>query len=528
MALWIASASSFYPGEEGVRDYIDLVSDAGLDFVFGEIGSDAPAWTFWVGLQINTYLYFILTITAILIGSRLVPTREKDAMETLLGSNPQSSRRYYLENIVSASVLLFISMIPSFLILALSSIFNDASDIISRLAIAYIFVFVVSWVFLVGTSMFSILKFSSSTGKKAGFGYLILSFLLEASAGSSDSPEQYANISMNYYVSSTTGLLYGDFDWNPIFVILLIASIFLIISVWRVKYPDYIEYSSTKKNRERGILPTLSPSSKLAIRYPLALEQFRKDFSYFIGWIVTVTFFVLYTMLIFPDEKSLEKVFTSFDTPLVKAMLYNHEPTYDYTGWMLYEFHSINWIYFGLFILLIAASIPNREVRTDSQDIVWGNSIHPSRIIRSRTIVMIAEYTVMLWTIFVSKFVLDMMVGNETSHFREFQVFIIYWIHYISFGFLILSISMLPQVSKGRSISLFVYFYFIFINLLAYSSGIDFLKYFGLFGYIDPAGMMLGLVSFPTELIKSILILGITIISFFLSLKYRYHNADLI
>jgi hypothetical protein len=526
----IGSISAFYPGEDGTKSYITVVEDAGLDFIFGEIGTDDPAWTFWVGLMMNTYLYLIIAIVAILIGSKIIPSKEQDGLELLLGSNPRSARNYYLENMFSNSLLLFVSLVPSFILLVLSSLFHDAADIISRIAIAYIFIYVVSLVCLVGTSVISILKFSSSAGKKAGFGYLVFAFLVEMSS-TSEETEQYAKLSINSYANPTSGLLSGDFNWIPILVLLVVIIGFLVIATWKVKYPDYIEFSKTKKkNKKRriSIFPTLSPSSKYAKRFPLLFEQLRRDFSYFLGWTGFVLFFTLYVMLIMPSEESLEEMFTQFDMPLIKAMLYNHTPTNDYTGWMLYEFHSINWIYFGLFVLFIAASIPNREVRTNSQDIVWGNNIHPQKIILSRTIMMILEYSVMLWIVFLSKFALDSAMGFDNKAVREFQVFTIYWIHYISLGLFIISVSMLPQISKGRTYSLIIYFYFIFINLTAYASGAEWLKYLGLFGYIDPAGMMLGLTSFSTELLKSVFILGITLSLFFLSLKYRYHNADLI
>jgi hypothetical protein len=524
----IGSISAFYPGEEGTKSYITVVTDAGLDFIFGEIGTDDPAWTFWVGLLMNTYLYLIIAIVAVLVGSKIIPTKEQDGLELLLGSNPRSARNYYLENMLSSSILLFVSLIPSFILLVLTSLLHEAPDIISRIAIAYFFVYVVSLVCLVGTSMISILKFSSSAGKKAGFGYLVFAFLAEMSSTSKET-EQYANISINSYANPTSGLLSGDFAWTPIYVLLTITLGFLVISTWKVKYPDYIEYNKTEKKKgKKGIFPTLSPSSRYAKRNPLLFEKLRRDFSFFLGWTGFVLFFTLYVVLIMPSEDSLDEMFTQFDMPLIKAMLYNHTPTNDYTGWMLYEFHSINWIYFGLFVLFIAASIPNREVRTNSQDIVWGNSIHPQKIIFSRTLMMIIEYTIMLWTVYLGKLILDQALGMDTRLVREFQVFTIYWIHYVSFGLMIISISMLPQVSKGRTLSLLVYFYCIFINLVAYASGAEWLKFLGFFGYIDPPGMMLGLVTYPEELLKSLIILSITVVTFLASLKYRYHNADLI
>ncbi len=528
LVIAMGMISIFFPGEEGIRSYTNLVSDAGLGFIFGQIGTDSPGWTFWVGFQINSYLYMILAVTSILIGSRIIPTKEHDAIELFLGSNPQSARKYYLENIFASIIVLVIALIPSFILLSILSIYHNSADIIGRLFISYTFTLVVGIVLLLGTSMFAILRFSSTTGKIVGFGYLIAAFVIEFSANTSPDYRQYSNFSINYYVNSSSGLLSGKFDWGPVYVLMGISFVFLMISYLIVKNSDYIEKTSNKKSRQYRIFPTISPTSKISQKFPLMMEQLRVDLSYLLGWTLVLIWLVLYTMAIYPGEEAVDELFNSFDMPLVRSLLYGHQISGDYNGWMIYEFHSANWVYYGLFVLFIAASIPNREVRTNSQDILWANNVRSERVILSRTIIMLLEYSILLWSVFISKIIFETLLDKEIDHFLEFQTFILYWIHYSAFGIFVVALSMLPQVSKGRMLAIITYFYFIIINLTAYSGDYEFLKYLGFFGYIDPAGMMLGVLSFGTELLKNIILLVFSILLFGFSLLTRYRNADLV
>ena len=86
-------------------------------------------WTFWIAIQTNLVLYFTLAICAVLMGRKLVPTQERDALELFLGVNPQSARRFYVENMFAALLTLILICVPSFIIIVISSIVHKPVEL---------------------------------------------------------------------------------------------------------------------------------------------------------------------------------------------------------------------------------------------------------------------------------------------------------------------------------------------------------------------------------------------------------------
>ena len=96
----IVMMTAFYPGEEGIVAYSEYITEAGFAAILGAIGTSASGFVFWIGMQINVYLYYIIVITGLLMGSKLFPTTDEDNVELLIGGVPKSCRMFYLENLM--------------------------------------------------------------------------------------------------------------------------------------------------------------------------------------------------------------------------------------------------------------------------------------------------------------------------------------------------------------------------------------------------------------------------------------------
>lgn len=532
LALMIWMICAFYPGDEATANYASVISDTGLSSIYGEFDTESPAWLYWITLQANTYLYIIPVITSILIGTRVIPTTDKDGMELLLSTSTGSLRKYYLENLLSAITAVTVILIPSYFVIAAYSISKDASDILDQLVQLFFIIILISTFYIVMTSTITIWRYSGSAGKKVGFGYLIYSFILEMSASSSEQAAESAKISINYYLSPSEVFMTATIDWGRVFVVFSVISMMILYSWWKIKSHDIMDRTGSSDIKKRHLFPQVDLRSPYSKKNPFLMEQLKRDLSFLIGFILALSFLIFYIIAIYKslNPQDFEDLMRSFESPMFSAMTNNHEITYDFQGFMILEIFALFYLYFGLFVVFVAASVATNEVRHEYQDLVWGNNFKPNQLIRPRIIMLLLETTILIWTYFIVTlgFIELMGFGDDIDMIRVLQMYIVNWIHYLGLGLLIVAISMISTPGKGRKNAILAYIGFIFMQFFAYMSEYEGLRYLSYFGWVDSTGMILGVVGFWEALLKVGILLVLSIISFLAAFKYRYWNTDLI
>ncbi|MHA2249595.1 MAG: hypothetical protein ACXAD7_04490 [Candidatus Kariarchaeaceae archaeon] len=523
-----------YPGEEELTKYFDLISESGMQGLLGVIGGNAPGWTLWVAMQLGPYLYFLMVIVGIKIGSRVTPTTDRDGMELLLSSTPKSSRNYFLENYFSGIFILMMIMLPAYLIMIGLSIGQDATDLIGRITVVFLFELIIALVYFTIASLFSVLYFSKSAGLKAGYGYFIFSVLMEMSAPSLDAEQQKSvNMSFNYYLHPSSGLLDGEFNWEGLGVILLIIASLVIISYWKVIKPDYTEVPSKKVIKSRlSFLPKFSPESKLAQRFPLVFDQFRKDRGFVFIWTITVTSMLVYIVASFLqlDETQLVELYATFDSnPSFIALMQNHDLPANFTGFFAYQVLTMTWLWFGIFVVIIAVNISNRDVSDETQDIIWANNITQDRVIISRTIAMLIEFSFMYWIVAGSILGTVVGIGVDANIGTIFGVFMVGWLHYMAMGIFMVAVTLIPKLKNARKYGYWLFIVIVIIFISAFSSPeTEFIKYLSILAYYDPIGILLEVNKFGVALITTLGVLIASTLSYVGLLKYRFKNQDLL
>jgi hypothetical protein len=521
--------TAFYPGEEGIIAYSEYITEAGFAVILGAIGTSASGFVFWIGMQINIYLYYIIVITGLLMGSKLFPTTDEDNVELLIGGSPKSCRMFYLENLISALLVLFISVIPSLIATILYTYHYESEDIIGRIVTTYFFVFSIGVFYLVLSSLASIIWFSKSAGKKIGFGYLIYSFLIELQAGSSEEAAQVAQTSINYYVDAASGLITGDFDWDPIIVLYSLVFILAAVSYVLVKKKQLIQKAPKPVKTRRGLSRIIAPESRISQKFPIFMEQLRSDLGFFVGWLILLGVILFYMPNIAPADEDLMGFMGAFDIPFMDALTLGYTMEYTYIGFISIEFFGLLWFYFAAFYVFVAASIATREVRKQSQDLLLSNNLSTSKIVLQRTIVMLIEITILVWFAYLVLFLAETNLNKDVDNTIRLNAFIIIWVHSISSSILFTAISMIPRVSKGRTLAIWVYLYSIIVMILAYSEeSIEFLKYTSIYHWGNTVGILYGKVEFIDVLLNNVIYLALSIILFFVMLKYRYKRADFV
>lgn len=525
--------SSLYPGEETMVALTDVVESSAIKGLLSQVDLKEPGWGLWISISASMYLYFTLATASILIGAKIIPTRNREGVELFLGSSSLSARKYYVENLIAGIGLIVAIALPSYLIVAIFSIIHGSSDILGRLALAYLFSFVVATVFLVISSAMTVLRFNRSAGILVGFAYLVVALMTELSFGSSSNNEKLANFSANYYAKATVGIISGKFDWEPIAVLSLIILAVIAGSIWYVKFPDYIEKDLTDIGSDRRSLNPanllLAPSSKAARRFPVVFDQFRNDFGKTIVFFLIIVGFVAAIVVSYPGDAEMAKALTAFENPTLLALMHNHEIRKDYTGFMQIKFYSMYYAYHGLYTVLVAASIPNRDARTDTQDLLWANNLSPDKLVRSRTVALIIEYSLMHWISYLFVVWIEKSADVNVNFTHEFQAFFVLWIHMLGLGVFTVAIAMLPKIQKGRKYALITYMAFVFLIVTAYAdASLEFLKYFSYFAYFDMTALHYGVADFPTAILKSSMLLVLSGLFMIGALKLRFSKGDLI
>jgi ABC-type transport system involved in multi-copper enzyme maturation permease subunit len=533
LAAMMIMLGVMYPGDENLAEYFDLITQSGMEGILGVIGGDAPGWVLWISMQLGPYLYYVFVIVAIKIGARLIPTKDDDSLELLLGSSPKSARIFYLENILSSVIVLSIIAIPSYLIILIFSLIEGSLDIMGRVSIVYLFILGIAIVYISMVSMIGILRFSKSSALKFGFGYLIFSFLMELTSPSLDEQRQkMVNLSFNYYLHPSSGLINGEFNWLGLGILLSLALVFFIIGYWKVTVPDYNERSSVVKEKKSKLsfLPEFSPDGKLSKKYPLIFDQFRRDRGFVFIWTIIIVFMLVYITMMYKTmtEEQISTIFASFDSPQAGAIIQNHDLPISFTGFFSYQVLGMTWLWFGIFILIISVNVANRDVSDDTQDILWANNLTQERVVNSRTMAMLIEFTLMYWIVSFSIILTAVAYVGEVDGWLLFAVFFVGWIHYMAMGVFLVGITMLVRIDKGRKTGYWVFVIMVMVFLTAFSSpDAEMMKFISFLSYYDPIGILLEINSVFAALLTSGLIILASMIFYLIVLRYRYKNLDL-
>ena len=535
-SLFLILYATFYPGKEALLNYSNLVRESSVNFLFGEFDVSQPGWTFWLSILV-TLLSYPIAILAILLGSKIIPTKDSHSVELFMSNNAISHRRFYLENLSTTVVILLISVSTYSLILITFSVLQSSSDVLDRLLIAGLFLFLSGLFYLALSSVITIASFSSTTGKVAGFGYLIFTLLLDSVVSNNqENLEIIGNLSLNFTLKISSSILSKEYQWTSFTITLIIIILFIIASTLLVTRPNYIEHSTTwfpKFITQK--LPSLNPSnllnpeSHIGRKFPIFTEQLRKDFTPLMVVLLLLSLFHLSIYFTVPvDNESLIMVLVASDSPLLRAFIQNNEIQPSFLGYLAVKFYGYAWLYFGIFAAILASSIATREVKNKTQDILWSTSISHTRVIRSRLLAILLEISIVIWYIFLLSTAFSSALNVSISHTTEFQVFLLIWIQYMALTIFLAGVTMTTSVSKGRTVGIFTFIFMVTINVLAFfNPTLEFIKYSSILGYFNPIALLYGNANFLLSALIGIAVLIFSSIFTTILLLYRYRFNDL-
>ncbi len=523
---------SFY-SEDFIGDFVKILAQ--ISMLTG--ASEAPtAWSVWMALMVGVMMYLLIAVTAINIGSRIIPTQDDDGSEFFMGSNPMNPRLFYVENILAGLLVIFVMMLPSYIITLIFTFANDATEVIPDITLAFFAFFIMSYFFISISSAVTASMFQRGLARGVGLGYVFFGFIIELFKDMPDFKDA-TKLSVNVYAGITSVFFGFDFDWEPMIVILGISLFFTAIGYWRVKYPHYVEKATSKERFSIVDATTgyfVRPNSFLGRRYPLVSEQLRKDKK---AMFIMILVFIMYFPVLlgaFKAVPDIGELAATFNTPSTAMMIQGEILDASILGYGILKFYAMAWLWFGIYSLLVAASIPTREVRTNSQDIIYGTNVSPGKLMNHRVIAMLIEFTIILWLGFV------LMTGVSYSFGQafiddfatieiQFNYFFVTWIHYSAIFIAIVAVAMIPrEVSKGRRNGIAFFAISLLLNWMAYASdSAEFLKYISIFNNYNPVDLLYGRETLITGILKSGLTLIASLGFYYIVRKKRYKDSSL-
>jgi hypothetical protein len=224
----------------------------------------------------------------------------------------------------------------------------------------------------------------------------------------------------------------------------------------------------------------------------------------------------------------------SFNTPSIQMMIQGNEVDASVLGYGILKFYAMAWMWFGIYSLLVAASIPTREVRTNSQDIIYGTNVKPGKLMDRRVIAMLIEFTILMGWGFglmtgISYSFGDAFISDFATAQIQFNYFLVTWIHYSAIFITVVAIAMIPrEVGKGRRNGIAFFALSLLLQWMAYSNeSIEFIKYLSIFDYYTPIPILYGEVELLGQVLKSTLVLVLSLVFYFIVRKKRYKDSSL-
>ncbi len=523
----------FYP-EDSISDFVDLFHSVGI---YLDITKEAAGWSIWMAIVLGMVMYFIIAITSINIGSRVIPTRESDGAEFFMGSNPMNPRVFYIENVVAGVAVIFVMMLPSYIIILIQTWVFGAMDSMGSITLVFLLFLVMAYFFIAITSALTASIFQRNLPRNVGLAYVFFGLVMEL-LGASPDFQDAAKLSINSYMNITALLVDNEFDFTPVIVVLIISFVFTAIGYFRVKSPHYVEKAGNKERFslvDATVGRMVEPQSFLGRKFPLVTEQLRKDMRTILVIIIMYSIYfpvLLGSFAALGDE--LVGILAGFDSMTTRMFLQGNELQASILGYGIMKFYANAWLWFGIFSMIVAASIPTREVLTKSQDILYGLNVKPKRLMSHRLIAMLIEFTLLLWYAFGFMAMLTVSYGQEfiddyATVLVQFNFFLVTWIHYSAIFITLVGIAMFPRdVGKGRRYAMAFFLISLILNMFAYvDDKVEFIKYFSIFNYYEPVLILYGEVDLINGLLMSGVTLALSLVFFFAALKYRYQDSSL-
>jgi len=541
--LLIISISMFYPGEEALIEFIQLMT------FLGDFPTDNPGFSLWLIFFCGFSLSLYLPVGGVFLGSNLLPINEKDGKEIFF-STPKSLTISFLENSVVVIILITLLSLPSYLVSLGLLYINNAWDAALNITICFFLavMLVIAITFL--TAFGCTINFSKITGYAVGGLYIVFSIVVELTANQITDLDFLRQLSLFSQAEIVNNSLSGN--WNEEFILLVIGlvSILIVASIILLYRKDFLEIGvqqqtilvvseqETQKRFSDKLSLIRTPMDKLLRRlgwkYPVVRDQFHANAGLFIIYLGFMIFYAFYVIGMYMEEE-VGELLQSFNMPFMEALLFGNKISdtiieRPLETFLAFEIYSFTWMIIAPFFLVIIYDILTRDYKNGYAEITWVFPKTGTRIFLSRTIAALIYFIIICLVQLSTLFLMEALLGRISEHgFMPTAVsyFISIWGYCVIFVFF-LSLALLVPSKHALKALMISYVFFILLIFIAFLPGSDlaWARFLTPFGYFDSISIILDKRTMIDVLPEAILGTLLTILFYITVLKKRVPTVD--
>jgi ABC-type transport system involved in multi-copper enzyme maturation permease subunit len=537
--LLIIGIAMFYPGEEALTEFIQLMA------FLGDFPTNNPGFSLWLIFFCGFSLSLYGPIVGVFLGSNLLPIQERDGKEILF-STPKSLTISLLENSVVVFLLIVLICIPNYLAAIGLLYINNALDAAINLTICFVLVLLYITAITFLTTFGCTINFSKNTGYALGGLYIVFSIIVDLTARQMEELDFLLNFSLfsqaevvNHSLSAT---------WNEEFILLIVVLVCILIvgSIVLLYRKDFLKkgiqqqtiVEEIEQPEQKKVSSKLSfirtPIDKLLGRlgwkYPAVRDQLHSNATIFVIFLIFMIFYGFYVISMYVEEEA-GALLQSFNMPFIEALLSGNnlaDLPANIETFLAFELYSFAWMVIAPFFLILIYDIIMRDYKKRTAEITWTFPKTGSRIFFGRTIAALIYFLIVCVAQIATLFIMEGLLGrisDFTTTITSYLVFV--WGYCIIFVFF-LSLALLVPSKHALKTLMIGYVFFVLIIFIAFLPGSDlsWLRFLTPFGYFDSISIMLDTRSFIEILPEAIVGTFLTIVFYVVVMKKRIPTMD--
>ncbi len=535
----IFAMSMFYPGEEALIEFIQLMS------FLGDFPTENPGFSLWLIFFCGFGLSLYLPIVGIFLGSNLLPINEKDGKEILF-STPKSLTKSFLENSFVNIVLIGLIALPSYLVSLGFLYINNAWDAVPNITICFALALLLVTAIVFLTAFGCTINFSKNTGYAIGGLYIVFSIIVDLTTNQIEELGFLRQLSLFSQAEVVNNSLLGTWNEGFILTILILVVFLIVLSIILLYRKDFLEKGVQQQTiaeeseeidqkKLSGVLSRIrAPVDKLlgriGWRFPAVRDQLHSSanvFTIFLGFMV---FYSLYVMSMYQEEEIAE-LLRSFNMPFMQALLFGNslmDLPINLETYLAFEIFSFAWMVLAPFILIVIYDIIMRDHKKNYAEITWTFPKTGSKIFLERTIAALLYFIIVVFISMVTLFFMQGVRGifsDLTLTLASYVVFI--WGYCVIFVFF-LSLTLLVPFKHTLKTLVIGYVFFVLVIFIAFLPGSDFtwLRFLSPFGYFDFISLILDQRTFTEILPEALIGTILTLVFYFIVLRKRIPAKD--
>lgn len=537
--LLIIGIAMFYPGEEALTEFIQLMA------FLGDFPTDNPGFSLWLIFFCGFSLSLYGPIVGVFLGSNLLPIQERDGKEILF-STPKSLTMSFLENSVVTFLLIVLICIPNYLAAIGLLYINNALDAATNLTICFVLVLLYITAITFLTTFGCAINFSKNTGYALGGLYIVFSIIVDLTARQMEELDFLQNFSLFSQAEVVNNSLSST--WNEEFILLVavLVGILIVGSIVLLYRKDFLEkgiqqqtiVEEIEQPEQKKVSSKLSfirtPIDKLLVRlgwkYPAVRDQLHSNATIFVIFLIFMIFYGFYVISMYVEEEA-GALLQSFNMPFIEALLSGNnlaDLPANMETFLAFELYSFAWMVIAPFFLILIYDIIMRDYKKRTAEITWTFPKTGSRIFIGRTIAALIYFIIVCIAQISTLFIMEVLLGRISDFTLTITSYLVFvWGYCVIFVFF-LSLALLVPSKHALKTLMIGYVFFVLIIFIAFLPGSDlsWLRFLTPFGYFDSISIMLDTRSFIEILPEAIVGTFLTMVFYAVVLKKRIPTMD--